>query len=74
MYSLIVAITWSLSGPVLEVDGHEVYVRTHSGSIEVAGFASLAACTSYRLQLPPFLVNGTQVPYTVTGSSCRRST
>lgn len=70
MWILILNLSWQvISSPLLEADSHPVYLRTHSASVRVEGFATRADCHAYQLNVP-IQVNGVDTPYTITGRSC----
>jgi len=73
MYALILALAWTNDAPILNVDGHDVYLRTSQATVTIHGFASAADCEAYNTTtLPQILASGVPVDYQITHRRCHR--
>jgi hypothetical protein len=71
VYVLVLLISWTNPGPIVNVDGHDLSVDTTATHVRVHGFTTLAACQAYQLTLPVTL-NGSPFAYQITGRSCQK--
>jgi hypothetical protein len=76
MYTLILFLAWSLpTDPLVEIQDatglHQVYLRTHSGSVTIPGFSTWHDCQNFKFNVPVTL-NGVPMPYTVSERRCVR--
>ena len=56
LYQLILTVHVAFPGPVIEVNGHPVVMRTSNYTVALQGFATLADCEAYDATQPVALV------------------